>query len=493
MGTFFANTFTGGMNEVISPALLDEKTASFLANADIASGKVSSIKMPLSLSQSSPEEFGHYGSRTRSVVKWYERTYWSNNDATMSPYYGGKEENYLGIPFPDYSKNVILEKISDGILSGNFKYCVTFVNVNGWEGAPGSLTEYEKSISLDKQNVKVTVSWSDNRVSYAKIYRTAKEGADFFCIGEIKNSGGTLTDKTDDYTLAGLEPLSTIDNYPPPEQGKFLCESGGVFFLAVGSTLYFSSLGNPHAWPPLNFVGMDDVITGITAEFQGVLVFTVNNTYRIIGADNIETLSKTQLPGNQGCVNSNTIAKVSNAPLWLSNDGICMWNGESVTLISKRAMKTDRLQISCAVSANDCYFLFLRNGAIVFDHRNGGVFYRLNFSCEYAWYDPDLDIMYLQRNDNILQYGAGEYGEYKYVSPLIGLPEAEYTYFREVIICVDGKAEVAASVDDNIVFKATLSNPGKARLKFPFNTVGRTAQISVSGVGTLKEMAVIYG
>jgi hypothetical protein len=76
---------------------------------------------------------------------------------------------------------------------------------------------------------------------------------------------------------------------------------------------------------------------------------------------------------------------------------------------------------------------------------------------------------------------------------LIGLPEAEYTYFREVIICVDGKAEVAASVDENIVFKASLSNPGKLRLKFPFNTVGRTAQISVSGVGTLKEMAVIYG
>jgi hypothetical protein len=213
----------------------------------------------------------------------------------------------------------------------------------------------------------------------------------------------------------------------------------------------------------------------------------------VIGAESIETLSKTTIPGNQGCVNYNTVAKVSNAPIWLSNDSLCMWNGESLMLISKQMVNTNRLQVITAVSANDCYYLFLRNGAVVFDHRYGDVFYRLNFSCDYAWYDPDLDIMYLQRGNNILQYDAGEDGVYNYISPYIGVPESEHVFFKEAVICIDGTAEVSAKVDGDEVWKVQLGQSGKFRLKFPYNTVGRFAQISVSGTGTFKELAVIYG
>lgn len=492
MRTFFTAQFTGGMNEIINPALLDEKTATMLCNADISTGKIQSIKMPELLGRKNPEDFGHYGSAYRSAVKWYERNYWSNNNAQTAPFYGGDEENYLGIPYPDYSKNVKLEKES-GSLSGNYKYCVTFVNKNGWESAPGSLTDYEKSVELSSQKVKITVSWSDTKVSYAKVYRTQKEGADFYCVGEIRTSGNSLTDSINDYTLAGLEPLSTIDNYPPPDNGKYLCESAGVFFLAVGSTLHFSAVGNPHAWPPLNFVGFDDLITGIVAEFQGVLVFTANNAYRVIGADNIETVSKNIIPGNQGCVNYRSIAKVSNAPVWLSNDGICLWNGESVNIISKQVMNTSRLQVNIAVSANDCYYLFLKNKTIVFDHRNGSVFYTLNFTCDYAWYDADYDIMYLQTNNQIFSYGTAEDAQYIYQTPHIGVPETEYSFYKEIILSFDGETAVDACVDGESVFQVALDASGKYRMKFPYNTVGKFAQITVSGKGTLKELAVIYG
>lgn len=492
MASFFTAQFVGGMNEVVHPALLDEKTAQLLVNGDISSGKITAIRKPLLLDQSNPESFGHYGTRTRSVIKWYERTYWSNNDAVQSPFYGGKEENYLGIPYPDYSENVKLEKESSGQLTGKYKYCVTFVNPNGWESAPGSLTEYEKSIVLSSNKVKITVTWNDSRVSYVKVYRTAAEGADFFCIAEIKASGENFVDDTDDYTLSGLEPLSTVDSYPPPDGGKYLCESGGVFFLAKGSTLYFSEVGNPHAWPPLNFIGFDDRITGITAEFQGVLVFTANDAFRVIGAEDVTTVTKTIIPGNQGCSNYNTIAKVSNAPIWLSNDGLCLWNGQSIALISKQVINTEKIQALCAASSNDKYYLFLKSGAVVFDHRNNDVFYRLDFTCEYAWYDADRDIMYLLHNNRILQYGFGDVGSYTYVSPLIGSPESKYHVFREIIISIDGQTSVKAKVDGAMVVTAQLPQAGKYRLAFPYDTVGRVAEITVSGSSSLKEFGVVY-
>jgi hypothetical protein len=490
MGTFFASQFNGGMNEVIAPTLLNETTAVLLANAEIETGKIKSIKMPQLVSQTNPESFNHFGNLNRSVIKWYERYYWSNNNGT-TPYYGGNEENYLGIPYPNYNNNVKIEKVS-GTVSGTFKYCVTFVNPNGWESAPGSLTEYEKEVTLDNQATKITVTWSDSKISYAKIYRTQNQGADFYCIGEVKKSGDSLQDNISDYTLIGLESLSAIDNYPPPDKGKYLCESGGVFFLAVDSTLYFSALGNPHAWPPLNFIGFDDKITGITSEFQGVLVFTKNNVYRVVGADNIATVSKITIPGEQGCVNNNSIAKLINAPVWVSNDGICLWNGENIDIISKNKINTDRLQIVVAISANDKYYLFLADKAIVFDQRNGGIFYKLNFSCDYAWYDSINDLIYLQDDNKIYQFDTGELSQYIYITPFIGVPESKYSFFYDVVVVFTGTCNVKAMVDGETIFQVKLDESGRHRLHFPYNTIGKYAQLEISGTGQFDELLVIY-
>jgi hypothetical protein len=492
MATYFTAQFNGGMNEVLSPALLNEKTASLIVNANCESGKLLSINMPKKLPVETPEDLQHYGRKNRSIVKIYERTYWSVNDTLTAPFYGGDEENYLGIPFPDYDEEITFSTVSGGELTGNYKYCITYVNENGWESAPGAVLDYERKFTLTDNWMSVTASWEDDRISYAKVYRTQKEGADFFCVGEIRKSGDSFTDKTDDYTLAGLESLSSIDNYPPPDKGRYLCESGNVFFLAVGSTLYFSLQGNPHAWPKLNFVGFDDIITGIVPEFQGVLVFTANNTWRVTGADDIATLTKIELPGQQGCVNYNSITRVTNAPVWLSNDGICLWDGQSINVISRQIMNTTRLQINCAVSANDCYYLFLRKGAILFDHRNGDVFRKLDFSCDYAWYDGETDSLYLQDESGISIWGEGEKGTFLYQTGLIGIPEFQHTYFREIILTIEGKGVVTLLVEDKEVCSVELKNPGRHILKLPYNTLGRYAQLRVSGKGSLKEAGVVF-
>lgn len=491
MASYFTAQYTGGMNEVLAPSLLGENTASLLYNADIESGKISSVKLPKQLPVSNPESLGHYGKINRSVVMLYGRIYWSINDTLIGPYYGGDEENYLGLPYPEYDKDVIFTLQPEGELSGNYKYCVTYVNANGFESAPGSLTDYERLFVFENNYMDITVSWQDERISYAKIYRTQGGGADFYCIGEIRTSGETFTDKMSDYSLVGLEPLSSTDNYPPPDRGKYLCESGNVFFVAVDSTLYFSKQGDPHSWPKLNYVGFDDIITGIVPEFQGILVFTVNNAYRITGADNAETLIKSLLPGNQGCVNYKTISQISNSPIWLSNDGICVWNGESINVISKQVLNTNRLQVTKAVSANDCYYLFLKDGAILYDHRNGGVFRKLDFTCDYAWYDGETDVLYLQSSGLIYGWGQGELGVYHYVTGYIGVPESEYTFVREVILTIDGMAEVTLLNEGTEVFSVKLEKSGRHRLKLPYTTFGRYFQLKISGIGMLKESGVI--
>ena len=488
------------MNDWLHPSLLETNTAASLVNADESSGKIVPIKRPIRMTISDPVQYGHYGTRDRSLVKWYNRFYWSNNTALTSPYYGGNEENYLGIPFPAYSgssANVAIEESTpesgEPGLDGSYKYCVCFVNPNGWEGAPGSLSEYETAISISGKWAKITVTWDseDARISYAKVYRTGDKGADFYCVGEIHTSGGNLVDKTDDTILTMLNPLVSTYNYPPPDGGKYLCEYGGVFFLAVDSLLYFSIQGNPHAWPQVQYLSFDDTITGIVPEFQGVLVFTKNKVFRVVGADSPDTVTKTYIPGNHGCINFRSISVLSNAPVWLSNDGICLWDGNSITIPSYQVLNTNYLGVKYAVSANDKYYLFHTSGGIIFDRKNGDIFYKIDFSCDYAWYDGDNDCLYILIGDALFQYGRGNNLTFRYVSGNIGGDEITQKIFEELLISCDGESDISIHIED--VEKFSIRVPaGRNRVKLPFSAVGRYLSLHIRSSEKLNEIGITY-
>lgn len=504
MKSFVCNSFTGGMNDWIHPMLLESNIAAKLVNADISTGKLVPVKRPLKLAGTTPDYYGNYGSHNRSAIKYNGRHYWSNNRAATAPYYGGDPENFLGVPYPSYGTggNVQVDfTYSDSTegavhLSGEYKYCVTFVTANGWEGAPGSLSSYEVGATIEEKNPIVTVSWSDSRISYAKVYRTMDHGSDFFEVGQISTSGNSFTDTVPDETAVLMNPLTSEDNYPPPDAGKYLTENNGVFFLAQGPLLYFSAVGNPHAWPTTQFIAFDDEITGITPEFMGILVFTRNKTFRVIGADNPQTVQKIYIPGNHGCINWRSIAMLNNAPVWLSNDGICIWDGNTISVPSYRVIKTDELaeKVKWAATANDCYYLFLRRYTIVYDIRNGGVFYKLGMTYEYAWFDVGSGVFYLQDAGGIYKYaGSEENFTIQYSSPYIGGSESGVKIYHEVYVVCTDPVSLSLSIDGAPIWNEPVSVPaGKQRIKLPLHAVGHYLSVSLESAGNINELQVLY-
>lgn len=494
MNIWKTDLFNGGMNDWIDPSLLESGVAVELVNADISTGRIKALKRPVRIDETDPVNLGHYGSRVRNVVKWYDRYYWSDNTAVDSGFYGGYPENFLGMPYPFYTgqgANVSIAAAApednETGLTGSFKYCVCFVSENGWEGAPGSSEEYETGIELADQFAAVTVTWSDSRIAYAKIYRTTASGADYYCVGEIRTSGDTFTDKTPDETLVMLNPLTTADNLPPPERGKYLTEYNGVFFLAAGSLLYYSVQGNPHAWPVLQYLNFDDEITGIAPEFMGILVFTKNHVWRVVGAESSATLTKTYIPGNHGCLTFRSISVLNNAPVWLSAGGICLWDGSTVQVVSYRRIITGNEGVRYAVSAHDCYYLFLTSGCIVLDRRNGDVFRKLDFTCNYAWFDGNQNLLYLQTADSLYQFGTGEPLRYRYKSPVIS--STKTAKFKELEICISGTGQASARIDGVRVMDLAIPS-GRSRLKL--GVAGRSFQLDITGTGTLDEIEVKY-
>lgn len=494
MSVFAVNYFTG-MNNWLYPGLLKSDTAVQLTDAEITDGKLSPQKLPLPIN-STAEQIGYFGGTDKSVVSWYDRTYWSFNNAFKPPFYGGLEEN-LGVQYPlaHPTPETISADVDDG-LTGEFKYCWCYVNLNGWESAPcaedGPLWV---TVESNNQYIKITAPEQfPDGISYIKIYRTSDKGADFYCVGEIHEPSGVFVDKTDDNTLVMLEAATSFNNYPPPEKGKYLTESGGVFFVAVGSRVYFSVIGNPHAWPTLNFIGFDDTITGITTEFQGILVFTHNNTFRITGADDPATLVKNLLPGNQGCSNYRTISHIANAPIWLSNDGICLWDGESISIVTHGIVKTQRLVPRFAVSGNDIYYLFTVGIVIVFDRRNGTVFRELSwdkYDFDFGWYDGVSDQIYLSKNNKIYEFGNGSADEFVYLSPYIGGTEMSVHKYIEFNVFCTAPCLVSFFIDGKKHIKK-INSIGKTRLKFPFATTGKKMQIQIKTSGILSEFSVLY-
>lgn len=488
MKNFAVREFTGGMNNHISARLLSENTAQLISNGEVSTGALKSIQDVEYSGSTDPEGLGHYGASNRSVVQWYGRSYWSINDAEGSPYYGGNEA-VPGITPPSAPPVVVAYGTG---LTGTYRYCWTYVNANGFESAPGTGDTWFDLIVLTNEGGRYTVPTLPSGVSSIRIYRTVDEGNDFYYVNEhdSDDSGMSFTDTTSDLDIMMRETMATQYHFPPPDEGKYLTEYDGVFFVAVDDRLYFSEVGNPHAWKLLNWIGIGDTITGICNGFSGILVFTANRTNLVTGTD-ATTIMRTELPSNQGCPNYRTIAYILNAPLWISNDGLCMWDGQQVHLLSHGRYEINFTPLH-AVSGNDRYYLFHDSGAMCFDRRSQDVFRELDLTCSYAWYDGDGDVLYFLKDDGKIYVFGGDDMQVNYSSPEFGGSAITLKQGRRIFLDATGDIEATFRVDGDAQSSITFKGRRRRWEYLPSSIYGRTFQVDLSFSGTLYEYMIEY-
>lgn len=564
------SSFAGGANNFLAPDRLGDKFARVMRDVSIDNGAMVSAPGDLSVSAETPLDLGHYGETNRSAAKQFGRWYWSINDAGEAPYYGG-DDYPPGIPYPAAPPTMAKAfDASSGLTAGTYRYCVTCLNKDGWESAPGDTTGdewYNKIVLPDKKapaliqvagngttatatlkdgeehtfvvGDKVVIAGTadyddtvalaavtDDTLSWAsiltttesglsatatlvpskvmvtlpavpagttavKLFRTVKEGADYYLVATIAAAQALspYEDKLSDIDLLFNEAMESLYYLPPPDGGKYLTESGGAFFLAVEDKLYFSEIGNCHAWNPSNWIGFDDDITGVSIEFQGLLVFTANRVYRVTGCDAL-TIAKQEIPTRQGCSNWRTIATLSNAPLWMSNDGICMWDGQGVKLLSFQRWKFASAPAFC-FAANDRYYLVGDSGTAVFDLRAGGVFYEITLYADYAWYDTDLDAVFYRRDGEYYQLeGGSRRRTVIYRSGLLGGNMA-LTEFRKLRISSDCTVEFV--LRDHLgreIDSGTIGNGDTSERWLKSGHPARGADLELRFSGTVREFAL---
>ncbi len=205
-----------------------------------------------------------------------------------------------------------------GSLSPKFGYTYVYV----YKDAAGKHISTASPISgstgaQTSKNFTLSGSRStDPQVSFVDIYRTLDGGSTYFYLATVANPGAgswTYTDSSADSALNNqlIAPLAHV-NDPPPASATVSEFHMGHVWLAVGNTVNFSAGpdtingdGN-QSFPPANFFTFKGQVMKMVSTTQGMLVFTTESLYVVLGVDTTSFYPATLMP-NFGVLSPNCV------------------------------------------------------------------------------------------------------------------------------------------------------------------------------------------
>lgn len=376
-------------------------------------------------------------------------------------------------------------------LLGTRNYVYTYYSSStGFESAPSPISD---DLKVDINNVVVTgfVASTDPTVDTIKLYRIGGTLTDLYSVASLSNSVTTYTDTKTDLQVLDGEILTTTGFIKPKTGLKFLTEYNAALFGSIDSTLYFSNSGLVDQWTENNFIVFPEHITGLGVTQNGLLVFSRNKTWILVG-DSLANYSKYLLNGSQGCVSHSTIAYVDNNLLWYSLDGICFSQGGSIELLSYAKLGKVVINPIIAKVYENQYFLFHSTGTIVIDFRGGAVkFLNLSLIARGAYYSSSYDKLYLLKPNDIgmYEYNKGTNLTFNYKTGWLaenGL--TNYKTYKNIYIKTTGSVSMDVYLDGVVVKTYTLI-AGVNDIKYPQElSKGYYTELYFYGTGSVIEI-----
>lgn len=391
----------------------------------------------------------------------------------------------------DISGNAELEEAKIGPIAGDIQYVYTYFNsLDGAESAPSpvsdTLTDALGAVTL------TLVNSLDSQIDKKRIYRIGGFITTFSLVVEIDNITTIYVDGIADTDIIGTI-LTAQNNNEAPTGLAFLTEANAMLFGAEGSKLRFTPIGEPDIWPILNFLQIENPITGIASSVNGLIVFTKFKAFIVLGSSPFR-LSLQPLDGNQGCIDASSVQQLKGAVIWVSSDGICLSNGNTVDVISLNKLGKIALSPIDSVIHNQVYYLVEPNSILAFDYRYGQVFKRFSLGIDAI--TKGEDILYGHSNGKLHSLFAGSTNEsFTYESPkfIEGILTEEKTY-RIVYIFSIGDIIINILINDILVITKTLSGTKAHEIKVPQNKQrGNFIQFEITGTGEVLELEYTVG
>jgi len=341
--------FNGGLQTKIAPHLADDTQSVACVNVDLDKGSIYPYREWVEnelVTATGTKPFFYSDTLItnsdeaddRSYAIFGTRLYWTNADFTAYGLmrYDGTQSgtNAVAPTVTVYGALTLTPSGTNGAMNETYAYQYTVVDTDGIESVPSPIY----TVTPANENVDITIG-SDTvteTVASRRIYRSGGSNPTFNLIAELTAPTLTYVDTTRDLDVSRIE-LSTFDNYAPPPTLTNLIEASGTMWGSVGDRVYFSKEGQPEFWNPLDFIVLSDECTGLGVYRDLVVAFTESNTYLISGF-NRDNVTLDRLPYNEGCLNHHTIANVTEMLMWTSKNGVCIFDGSTVEIITRNIL-----------------------------------------------------------------------------------------------------------------------------------------------------------
>ena len=485
--------FNGGLfYNRLAPHLIPSSAGVVYNNIDNKSGILEPVKDKTPIGENVGRYFYKYkdewisSDNIRDYLEYQEVLYWT--DVSSYPIkYDGENEFRLGIVGPTTLKPITAID-GAGNLTGTYQYAVTFYNLNDGTESQPSLFSDDLEVTSESIRVSSLPVSTDPQVDKIKIYRLGGNLTAFSLVTTLDNGTLTYVDDTIDSEISG-DILESYDYKEAPEGLRYLMESNGVLFGSVNDKLYFSEIGLPNAWPPLNFIDFPAVITGMNEISNGILVFLKYVTYMVVGSTP-STLIRDLVDSEQGCIDNRSIQKIKGSLIWVSSDGICSSNGGPAVVLSQNPLGKIELDISGSALHDSVYYALQTNGTILsFDMRfDQYLFKELVLDIDnigsfddilYGVKETELNTSFSSDDSLILNYKSPKFTEGFYTNEKI---------YKSIYLYCDGPLDINFYIDDELVLNKTLTT-GFNEVKLPHNKQrGYVFQFEVSGYNKLLEV-----
>lgn len=369
-----------------------------------------------------------------------------------------------------------------------FKLYITFYNSSdGTESQPTETDEYPALFPRTFGMPTIT----DPQVDYVRVYFLGINNTKPVLVKEIPKGITNFTITIDD-VRNGTAVLDSYDNAPAPKGLAYLTESNAMLFGVLGYNLHYSLIGQPNYWSEFNFIGFENLITGIGATQNGLLVFTKQKTYIITG-NSPETLSKFLLDGSQGCEGHLTIQHINNTLVWLSNDGLCASSGGGVANLTKTKFDMSKVTgVSACVTDDSVYYLSTNAFTFVADFTQDLKFQTLSNTYKCLYHNKNDDKLYgVNRQNKIVLVNGDEVNlkTLKYKTPKFASGSfSNLKLFKTIFLNSTGNLKFKVILDKGET-RETYLKGGVEEIKIP-EGLSRSSfvQFEITGIGTLNEI-----
>ena len=392
----------------------------------------------------------------------------------------------------DISGNEELDESLISPFNGTYQYVYTYYNANdGTESAPSPISE---EIETDSGSIEVSLleDSTDPQVTAKRLYRVGGNLTQFTLVAEVPLTTTVFVDTLSDLDIDGR--LLESDNYSEAPVGlQFLSESYAMLFGVIGSSLRFTPIGKPNAWPPEYELQFDADITGLGPVANGILVFTRTKTFIVTGTGPT-SLAQQSLRGDQGCIAFESIDEAYEGTLiWASEDGLCTSSGNNVVSLTKTYLGETKLEPVSSAVHDEIYYCHNEDGTtLAWDYRFQTIPKYLSLGVDsfsvalgvlYGFTQGELFSLYKDTNNTTFKYKSPRFVEGAF---------SENKTYKKVYVRSEGDIIIDIIINDEVVANFNLTSKDTHQLQVPQQLQrGYSIQFEIEGTGTVHEIEYV--